>query len=141
MLLRPFGANQTVASIVGRCAWLFLLTCLGCERTSSSVEPKKTPEPKAATSENNSPSFSKSDASVEDIGTRKAGVDWPQFLGPTQDGKSTERGILKPWPKTGPRIVWTRKLGTGYSAPVVSKGRLFQFSRFADKARLTCMKK
>ena len=29
------------------------------------------------------------------LGTRKTGVDWPSFLGPTGDGKSPEKGILK----------------------------------------------
>ncbi|MCG8583316.1 MAG: PQQ-like beta-propeller repeat protein [Pirellulales bacterium] len=75
----------------------------------------------------------------KDIGTRKSGVDWPTFLGPNHNSRSTEMGILKPWPKGGPPIVWTRELGVGYAAPVVSRGRLFQFSRFGDKARLTAM--
>ena len=75
-----------------------------------------------------------------DLGTRRSGTDWPEFLGPTQDGKSTEKGVRSPWPKTGPKIVWKRELGVGYAAPVISRGRLFQFSRFGDKARLTAMR-
>jgi len=44
------------------------------------------------------------------------GSDWPKFLGPLGTSVSTETGILSPWPKQGPRIVWQRKLGTGYGA-------------------------
>ena len=47
-----------------------------------------------------------------DLGTRKSGVDWPVFLGPTGDSRSTETGILAPWPKDGPKIVWQQPLGT-----------------------------
>lgn len=71
--------------------------------------------------------------------TRKAGVDWPAFLGPTGDGKSPEKGILKEWPATGPKLVWHRPLGEGYGAPTIAAGRLFQFDRFGDKARLYCL--
>ncbi|MDZ4817824.1 MAG: PQQ-binding-like beta-propeller repeat protein [Planctomycetota bacterium] len=77
-------------------------------------------------------------AAVPDLGTRKQGTDWPFFLGPTADSKSTERGIAKEWPKDGPPVVWQKQLGTGYGAPTISRGRLFQFDRFGDQARLTC---
>ena len=73
---------------------------------------------------------------LKDIGTRKAGVDWPIFLGPTQDSKSPEKGIITKWTANKPRIVWTADLGTSYGAPAVAKGRLFQFDRFGNKARL-----
>jgi outer membrane protein assembly factor BamB len=75
-----------------------------------------------------------------DLGTRKAGTDWPVFLGPTGDSVSSEQGILAPWPKEGPRILWHKRLGTGYSMPSVSRGRLFLFDRVHDRARLTCCK-
>lgn len=77
---------------------------------------------------------------LPDLGTRVTGDDWPAFLGPSGDGKSREIGILTSWPKAGPRVVWMQSLGTGYATPVISKGRLFQFDRFGDMARLTCMK-
>jgi len=79
-------------------------------------------------------------AKVPDLRTRVTGSDWPIFLGPTQDSKSSETGITKPWPKDGPKIVWQRKLGIGYSMPSISRGRLIQFERFSDKAVCTCLK-
>jgi outer membrane protein assembly factor BamB len=74
-----------------------------------------------------------------ELRTRKQGSDWPAFLGPTGDSVSPETGILNPWPKEGLRVVWHKKLGTGYGMPSISRGRLFQFDRHGDKARLTCM--
>ncbi len=79
-------------------------------------------------------------AAVQDLGTRKQGVDWPCFLGPTGDSKSTERGIITQWKPDVPRIVWQERVGTGYGMPTISRGRLFQFARFGNQARLTCQK-
>ena len=74
-----------------------------------------------------------------DLGSRQRGVDWPVFLGPTGDSKSTETGILTNWDSKIPRIVWQQPLGTGYGAPTIARGRLFQFDRFDDMARLYCL--
>jgi outer membrane protein assembly factor BamB len=68
----------------------------------------------------------------------KTGSDWPCFLGPLGTSVSTEKGIITPWPKEGLKIVWHMKTGTGYSAPTISKGKLFLFDRHGKKARLSC---
>lgn len=65
--------------------------------------------------------------------------DWPNFLGPNQDGKSLEKIDIAPWPKAGPRIVWHTEIGTSYGAPAVAAGRLFIFARYRDMARLSCL--
>jgi outer membrane protein assembly factor BamB len=75
-----------------------------------------------------------------DLRTRTFGADWPRFLGPTGDSKSTEVGILTIWGGGRPRIVWQCRLGTGYAAPVTSRGRLYMHDRFGPRARLTCFK-
>src|SRR5262245_51240834 len=62
----------------------------------------------------------------------KSGSDWPCFLGPLGTSVSLEKGIAAPWPKDGPRVVWQRKIGIGYSAPVVSNGKLYLFHRKAS---------
>ena len=77
---------------------------------------------------------------VGDLRTRTAGTDWPAFLGPTGDNKSSETGLRTDWPKAGPRIVWQQRLGTGYGMPTISRGRLFQFTRIRDQARLMCLR-
>src|ERR1700690_2885763 len=78
-------------------------------------------------------------ADIPDLGTRKQGVDWPKFLGPTGDSKSTEKGIITTWPATGPRLVWQLKLGMGYCMPAISRGRAFVFDRTLHEARLRCL--
>jgi outer membrane protein assembly factor BamB len=79
-------------------------------------------------------------AEPPDLGTRKHGVDWPRFLGPTGDSVSPEKGIIAPWPKKGLRIVWQKEVGIGYGMPAVSRGRLLQFDRHENRARLSCLK-
>lgn len=72
---------------------------------------------------------------VPDLRTRKTGVDWPNFLGPTQDSISPETGLLPRWPAEGPAIVWQRAVGEGYGPPAVQKGRLFHVERTEGKIR------
>lgn len=77
-------------------------------------------------------------AEPKSLWTRAAGSDWPGFLGIRGDGSSPEKGILSPWPADGLRIVWHTELGEGYAAPTVVGGRLLQFDRIDDRARLIC---
>jgi outer membrane protein assembly factor BamB len=70
---------------------------------------------------------------------RLRGADWPCFLGPGGDGASSETRILKAWGHDGPAVVWHCKLGTSYGIGTVAQGRFFQFDRYADQARLTCL--
>ncbi len=72
--------------------------------------------------------------------TGQPGSDWPCFLGPLGTSVSTEKGILTSWPREGPKVVWQKKLGSGYAMAVTSKGRLFVFDRVGDKARLQACK-
>lgn len=46
-------------------------------------------------------------------------ADWPEFLGPNRDTTSPEKGLLETLPATGPKILWQREVGTGYSAPSI----------------------
>src|SRR5947208_11525853 len=39
------------------------------------------------------------------------GSDWPRFLGPAGTSVSTETGIIAPWPATGLRIIWHKRVG------------------------------
>jgi outer membrane protein assembly factor BamB len=52
--------------------------------------------------------------------------DWPQWLGPTRAGVSSEVGLLKQWPAQGPPLVWSVSgLGTGYGSIAVKGDRIF----------------
>ena len=75
---------------------------------------------------------------VPDLRSRKTGDDWPRFLGPTQDGKSSETGIRTDW-SAGLPVVWQLELGEGYSAPTTSKGRIFIFDRLGNNIRLRAL--
>ena len=80
-----------------------------------------------------------SDVQIENLWTRKKGEDWPRFLGPTIDSKSTETGILKDWKDDKLKIVWKRELKESYGIGSISKGRLFQADREGDDCVLFCI--
>ena len=64
--------------------------------------------------------------------------DWPQYYGPRRDGTSTEKGLLRTWPKEGPKVLWTAPVGIGYGGPVVSGGKVYLLDRddkVGDKLR------
>jgi len=46
---------------------------------------------------------------VPDLRTRKAGIDWPAFLGPDGTSKSPETGIRTEWGETGPPLPGFRR--------------------------------
>lgn len=53
-------------------------------------------------------------------------ADWPQWRGPRRDAVAQERGLLKAWPPTGPRLLWQMSgLGTGFSSPAITGNRLY----------------
>jgi outer membrane protein assembly factor BamB len=53
-------------------------------------------------------------------------ADWPQWQGPDRTNVSKETGLLKSWPKEGPKLLWTfSQAGIGYSGPAVVGNRLF----------------
>lgn len=68
-----------------------------------------------------------------------AGEDWPRFLGPRADGTSLETGLLDSLPKDGPKTVWSKKIGTGYSAPSVRGDRLVLHHRIGGEEIVECL--
>jgi outer membrane protein assembly factor BamB len=59
--------------------------------------------------------------------------DWPQWQGPDRTAVSKETGLLKEWPKEGPKLLWSvENLGGGYSTPSIAAGRVFGMS-YRDK--------
>lgn len=63
-----------------------------------------------------------------------AAADWPQWRGPNRDGVSTETGLLKTWPKDGPKLLWTyEETGLGYSGPAVVGNVLYTMGAADDK--------
>jgi outer membrane protein assembly factor BamB len=53
-------------------------------------------------------------------------ADWPQWRGPHRNGISQETGLLKEWPKEGPKLLWqVNDIGYGYGAPAIVGDRLY----------------
>lgn len=62
---------------------------------------------------------------------------WPQWRGPRRDGICDETGLLLNWPEGGPRLLWkTNGLGGGYSAPILTGGRLFLAGDVGEELRI-----
>ncbi len=58
--------------------------------------------------------------------------DWSQWGGPHRNFISETKGLAPSWPATGPRRLWQRELGEGYSAIAVERGMLFTMYRKGD---------
>jgi outer membrane protein assembly factor BamB len=56
-------------------------------------------------------------------------ADWPGYLGPKRDSTSVEKGLLRIWPKEGPKVLWTASVGIGYGGPAVSGGKVYLLDR------------
>jgi outer membrane protein assembly factor BamB len=54
-----------------------------------------------------------------------AGVPWTQWGGPHRNFHTEASGLKDTWPASGPRVIWTRPLGDGYSSPVVEDRVLY----------------
>ena len=61
-------------------------------------------------------------------------ADWPTWLGPSRDGKSSETGLLTSWPEGGPKSIWKVKgLGDGYSSMAVVGNRIYTQGQEGDQ--------
>jgi outer membrane protein assembly factor BamB len=54
-----------------------------------------------------------------------AGVPWTQWGGPHRNFQTEAKGLRETWPASGPRVMWKRTLGEGYSSPAVENGVLY----------------
>ena len=52
-------------------------------------------------------------------------VGWTQWGGPHRNFTTDASGIKETWPASGPRVVWKRRLGEGYSAPAVENNVVY----------------
>jgi outer membrane protein assembly factor BamB len=52
--------------------------------------------------------------------------EWPQWRGPNRDGLSPDTGLLKSWPKEGPKLLWEAKgAGRGYASVAITAGKIY----------------
>ncbi|HLA86084.1 MAG TPA: PQQ-binding-like beta-propeller repeat protein [Thermoguttaceae bacterium] len=76
------------------------------------------------------------------LGASRSAVsaDWPRFNGPNQDNISTDKGLLREWPKDGPRLVWkATDIGEGYAGVTVGGGRIYTSGNVGDKTTVTAL--
>ena len=58
------------------------------------------------------------------------------WRGPERNGIYPETGLLKEWPKEGPKMLWeTLEIGKGYSSPVIVGDRLYVTGMNEDETR------
>ena len=55
--------------------------------------------------------------------------DWSQWLGDQRDGVWREEGILEKFPKGGPKVLWRKPIGGGYTGPAVVGNKLYVMDR------------
>jgi outer membrane protein assembly factor BamB len=64
-------------------------------------------------------------------------ADWPQWGGPQRDFKAPAAGpetrLAATWPEAGPRRLWQRELGEGFSAIAAEGARLFTMYRKGEQ--------
>jgi outer membrane protein assembly factor BamB len=72
--------------------------------------------------------------------------DWAQWRGPHRDAVCTETGLLKEWPKGGPRLLWNAKdvnkgknVGTGYASVAIAGGRIYTLGDRDGKGNVICL--
>jgi outer membrane protein assembly factor BamB len=60
---------------------------------------------------------------------RPAGTPWPQWGGPSRNFVTEATGLAATWPPTGPRRIWQRSLGDGFSSIVTDGTTLYTLYR------------
>ena len=66
-------------------------------------------------------------------------ADWPGFLGPRRDGISSETGLLKTFPETGPPRVWRVAAGVGMAGLAVNQDRLVTLADTGGKQQVLAL--
>jgi outer membrane protein assembly factor BamB len=56
-------------------------------------------------------------------------ADWPALYGPRRDGTSDQKGLLRTWPKEGPKVLWSAPVGEGFGGPAISGGKVYLLDR------------
>ena len=60
------------------------------------------------------------------------GADWRQWGGPSGDFHVPSTGLADKWPEGGPKQLWSRALGPGYSSIAAAEGKLYTMYRIGD---------
>jgi hypothetical protein len=61
------------------------------------------------------------------LSTQLRAEEWPRWRGPRGDGITSET-IPDSLPKEGPKKLWSKSVGTGYSSPIAVDGKIYIFA-------------
>ena len=65
---------------------------------------------------------------------------WPRFHGPKGDNISTDTGLLKAWPASGPKLLWTAQgIGDGFAGVTIANGFVYTAGNVGDKTMITAL--
>lgn len=68
-----------------------------------------------------------------------ASAQWTQWGGPNQDFRAKSSGLANEWSEQGPKQLWGRDLGEGYSAILVDGERLYTMYRPDEQESVVCL--
>ncbi|MBI1826942.1 MAG: PQQ-binding-like beta-propeller repeat protein [Planctomycetes bacterium] len=63
---------------------------------------------------------------------KESRAQWTQFGGPNRNFMVDAKGLASSWPEAGPKKIWERELGDGYSEVAVDNGVLYTMYRTGD---------
>jgi outer membrane protein assembly factor BamB len=67
------------------------------------------------------------------------GIPWTQWGGPHRNFQTEAAGLKEQWPAAGPKVVWKRPLGEGYSSPSVENNVLYtMYGKPREEVVLAC---
>ena len=64
---------------------------------------------------------------------------WTRWGGPEQNFRAPGARIAESWGEHGPKRLWARQLGDGYSTVLVEDGRLYTMYRAGDQEAVICL--
>src|SRR5437588_12245874 len=68
-----------------------------------------------------------------------AGIPWTQWGGPNRNVQTDAAGLKEQWPAGGPKVIWKRPLGEGYSSPAVQNNVLYtMYGKPREEVVLAC---
>ncbi len=70
----------------------------------------------------------------------KTASHWVQYRGPDRSGISPETGLLRSWPAEGPKVVWRRSIGEGFSGIVTSGEYLYTLWAVGEDEVVGCLR-
>ena len=65
--------------------------------------------------------------------------DWPQILGPSRNGVAEDEKLANAWPTGGPKLLWQKNVGDGFSGVAIKGDRAIVFHRIGDNEVAECL--